>query len=194
MISCGKLIVAVVAVAAGVGAFLATPKLAGDRGQGQPLARWLGLSAEQAEAVKKADPVFEGDADRQTAALGAEREKLAALLDDPKSADDQVMKQVERVIDAHNTLERRVAKHVLAIRSSLTADQQKQLMGLCASGVRRAAGRQWRRGRGQEGDLPGRGRGGPRDDAGRGRGGAGQGGRGRGGQGGGGRGGGRGGP
>ena len=159
MISCGKLIVAAVAVAAGVGAFLATPKLAGDRGQGQPLARWLGLSAEQAEAVKKADPVFEGDADRQTAALGAEREKLAALLDDPKSADDQVMKQVERVIDAHNTLERRVAKHVLAIRSSLTADQQKQLMGLCASGVRRAAGRQWRRGRGL-GDGSGRGRGG----------------------------------
>jgi hypothetical protein len=180
VISCGKLTVAALAVGAAIGAFLATPRLGGDGGQGPPLARWLGLSAEQTQAVEKADPSFEDDADRLTTALRAEREKLAALLDDPKSADDRVMEQVERVIDAHNGLERRVATHVLAIRPSLTVGQQKRLMGLCASGVRRAAGRQWQRGRGL-GRGTGRGRGGPGSGVGPGRGGRGRGGRGRGG-------------
>lgn len=169
MVQTGKLVAVGVALAAGIVAFLATPKGDGRQGgQGQggrgPVAEWLQLEPARAEAVQKADPGFDTESQGLTTGLNAEREKLAALLDDPKSADPQVLDQVERVIAAHNALERRVAKHVLAIRPHLTAEQQKRLMGQCASGVRRAAGRPWRRGRGDGGQ--GRGR----DDGGRGQG------------------------
>ena len=185
MIQAGKLLVVGVALAAGIAAFLATPKRDGLQGQGGrgPVAEWLQLEPERAEAVEKADPGFGAESKGLTGELTAEREKLAALLDDPKSADPQVLGQVERVIAAHNALERRVAKHVLAIRPHLEPAQQKQLLGLCAQGVRRAAGRYWRGGRGGEEDARGRGRGGqgggPRG-GGRGQGGGGQGGGGRG--------------
>lgn len=193
MISTGKAVAVALAVAAGVTAFLATPsgRGRGRRGHHAALSRWLALSPERAQAVREADPDFEQDVDLLTANLQGEREKLADLLDDPTSPNEQVMERVERVILAHNALERRVASHVLVIRPHLTAEQQKQLMGLCASGVRRAAGRPRH---GRSGDGGGRG-GGPggrwRDDEGNGgRGGQGQGGRGQGGRGGGGRGGG----
>ena len=152
MISTAKAVAAVLAVAAGVAAFLATPAPGRQDGRGRQaaLSRWLDLSAERAEDVRKADPDFQQESGLLTANLAAEREKLAALIEDPASSDKQVLEHVERVIAAHDALERRVARHVLAIRPHLTADQQKRLMGLCASGVREA-GRPWRRGRGQGG-------------------------------------------
>lgn len=130
------------------------------RGKGRgPVSRWLDLTAEQAAAVTAADPTFDEESRRLRDALAAAREKLAALLEQPSTPDEGLSQQIERVIGAHNTLERRVARHVLAIRKHLTAGQQKQLLGLCAAGVRRAAGRGWRRGRGGAAG-PGLGRGG----------------------------------
>ena len=188
MVTTGKAVAAALAVAAGVAAFLATPQ-SGGRGRGggrAALSQWLELSPERDEAVRKADPDFEQDSELLTANLAAEREKLAALLGEPASTDQQVLDRVERVIAAHNSLERRVAKHVLAIRAHLTAEQQQRLMGLCASGVRRAAGRPWRRGRGGGQGQTGMGQGGGHGEGGRGQGGRGEGGRGEGGRGGGG--------
>ena len=184
MISAAKAVAAVLAVAAGVAAFLATsaPGRQGGRGRQAALSRWLDLSAERAEAVRKADPDFQQESDLLTANLAAEREKLAALIEDPASSDKQILEHVERVIAAHDALERRVARHLLAIRPHLTAGQQKRLMGLCANGVREA-GRQWRRGRRQgrgQGGGQGMGPGGPRRDDDRRGGGQGRGGRGNG--------------
>jgi len=159
-------------VLAGLGAFLFTVSIRGAalRAQRPPLARWLGLSAQQAEDVAKADPAFEKDAEALKADLHASRLKLASLLEDPDATSDQITGQVETVIAAQDKLTRRVTKHLLAIRPILAAEQQKQLMGLCAEGVREAA--QWRwRGGADGGEHPGR-RGPPwqEDAGGRGRG------------------------
>lgn len=102
------------------------------------LYRWLNFSIEQADQVAAADPGFAAEAGQMEKSLVADRDKLASMLDDPGTGNPELEAQFERVIASHNALERRVAKHVLAIRPYLTAAQQKQLMGLCAQSVREA--------------------------------------------------------
>ena len=135
---------AVLVLAAGAGSFFATLASGRQGGAGAATAsrpalhQWLDLPADRAKAVQAADPTFEADLNGLTVALQAEREKLAVLLEDPASADETVLAQVEKAIAAQGALERRVAKHVLAIRGELTAEQRKRLLGMTASGVRRA--------------------------------------------------------
>ena len=150
-------VVVAVAVLAGLVAFLATVSARGAaaRAQQRPLGRWLGLSAQQAADVEKADPDFTADSEELTSDLSDRRQRLAALLEDPQATADQITKQVEAVIEAQSALTRRVTRHVLAIRPILVAEQQKELMGLCATGVREAAQWRWRGGRGA-GEAPGR--------------------------------------
>jgi len=173
----------VLAAAAGAGTFFAT-LVSGQGGHEledsrQPLGRWLDLSAQQAADVAAADPTFDGESDDLAAELHTQREQLAKLLEDPTSTDEAIMAQVEKTINAHDALERRVAKHVLAIREKLTPEQQKRLMGLAASGVREAGRYGYRGGqgggeRGGAGDdsseEPGRHRGGRGRGGGRGQG------------------------
>jgi hypothetical protein len=86
----------------------------------------------------EADPDFSRQAATLKADLAEQRNALAVLLEAPDSSDEALMQQIERVIAAHDVLERRVAAHVLAIRKHLTASQAKQLMGLVAKCVRSA--------------------------------------------------------
>ena len=102
------------------------------------LCNWLRLSGEQKQAVRAKGSRFVQEAKALQQKLADERFDLAALLEAPDSTDEQIMGQVERVIKAHDALERRVARHMLAIRPILTREQAKQFMGLAASGVRRA--------------------------------------------------------
>lgn len=102
------------------------------------LCNWLQLSKEQKQAVRATDPGFVGEVRAIQQALADERLALASLLETPDSGDQEIMDQVERVIEAHDALERRVARHMLAIRPILTPEQAKQFMGLAARGVRRA--------------------------------------------------------
>jgi Spy/CpxP family protein refolding chaperone len=102
------------------------------------LCRWLRLSDEQKQTVRATGTQFVGEAKALQQRLAEERYALAALLETPNSGDEEIMAQVERVIEAHDALERRVARHMLAIRPILTPEQAKQFMGLAASGVRRA--------------------------------------------------------
>ena len=142
----GTIIVIAAAVLAGLGTFFVTLAQQGTppAAERPPLERWLDLSDEHAEAVRGADPAFTVEAEGLSQKLVEEREKLAGLLEDPATPDSTLMSQIERVIQAHNDLERRVARHVLAIRPHLSPSQQKRLLGICAQGVRRAACRRYR--------------------------------------------------
>jgi len=131
-----------------------------------PMSHLLELSAEQERVINNADPSFLTDADEFAAKLDAAQEKLASLLEDPASEREETMAQVEAVILAHNSLERRVAEHILEVREHLTAEQRKKLMGLMAGRVRVTQNRMQRcrwgwgrgRGRGRGGQGGGRGR------------------------------------
>jgi len=142
----------VLCVAAGAAAFMAAAA-SGRRGAQHAhatrnaLCRWLQLSPKQGDKVQQADPAFQSETASLSATLQQEREKLASLLDNPDTPDDAILAQEEKVIAAHNALERRVMLHLLAVRPYLDRRQQRRLMGLCASGVRQAARRRWRGGR-----------------------------------------------
>lgn len=155
-----KLLIAAVAVAAGVGAFVATVATRGGSpaAPAPPVARWLGLSQEQTRAVEAADPTFAAETDALRADLCGQREKLAGLLEDTATPKQQILDQVELVIAAQEKLTRRVAEHLVTIRPLLTPQQQRQLMGMCASEVRCAAPCRLRQG-GTSSEPP---RGGPR--------------------------------
>jgi Spy/CpxP family protein refolding chaperone len=102
------------------------------------LCNWLKLSEQQRQSVRATDPTFVDEAGGLRQQVEADRMALAALLENPGSSDRQIMDQIERAIASHDALERRVARHMLAIRPILTPEQAKQLMGLAASGVRNA--------------------------------------------------------
>jgi len=101
-----------------------------------PMSHLLELSPQQERAINEADPSFPAEAADFAAKLDAEQEKLAVLLESPSSGKEETMAQVERLMLAHNNLERRVAEHVLQVREHLTPDQRKTLMGLMAGRVR----------------------------------------------------------
>jgi len=144
-----------------------------------PVSHLLDLTPEQERLINAADPTFSADAADLAERLDAEQAALATLLEDETSGKEETLAQVEAVIGAHNTLERRVATHVLDVREHLTGDQRKKLMCLLAGTVRSTQGRmeRCRRGRGRGlGQGPGQGLGqGQGPGPGRGRGGQGQG-------------------
>ena len=137
------------------------------------LSGWLRLLPDQIKDVANVDPAFAEELPKLEAALEVERETLATLFENPDIDDDAITAQVERVIAAHDRVERRVARYLLAIRPHLTAEQREQLFDACADGIREAGGKRWRHGRGGgtgEDDLSDdRGRGRGRGGAGRGR-------------------------
>ena len=73
-------------------------------------AGWLNLSQQQHEAVHEADPDFDAEAQVLSQRLGERRQALATMLESQTVEDEAVLAQVERVIEAHNALERRVAR------------------------------------------------------------------------------------
>ncbi len=77
------------------------------------------------------------------ASVESTRSRLAELLGDPGATDESILSQVEQVIASQDQLERRVAQHLVKIRHQLSADQQKQLMGLASESVRQR-GNRWR--------------------------------------------------
>ncbi len=144
------------------------------------LCGWLRLMPDQIEKIAGVDPDFAAESADLEAALAVERDQLATLFEDSDATDEVIAQQVEEVIAAHNQLERRVAKHLLALRPHLTDEQRAKLFQRCAKGIREAGGWRWKHGRGDgrgggrgNGWRRGRGdseRGGPPPGRGRGRG------------------------
>ncbi|KPK43522.1 MAG: hypothetical protein AMJ65_05545 [Phycisphaerae bacterium SG8_4] len=95
------------------------------------LARRLRLDEGQVSILRDRDSGFEADSMRLRDILMAERAALLALFEDSKSADEELLQQIDKLILAHSQIERRIAEHVLVLRPYLTVEQQKWLIGLC---------------------------------------------------------------
>ena len=95
------------------------------------LARRMRLDEEQVSILWDKDSEFEADSVLLRDVLLAERTKLLALFEDPKSTDEELLQQIDKLILAHSQIERRIAEHVLVLRPYLTVEQQKWLIGLC---------------------------------------------------------------
>jgi len=96
----------------------------------------LKLGAQQEKVINEADPSFLTDAARLASNLDAMQESLGSLLSDLGSDRQEVLAMVDKMMLAHNALERRVAEHVLEVREHLTPQQRRTLMGLMADRVR----------------------------------------------------------
>ncbi len=95
------------------------------------LARRLRLDEGQVSILQVKDSGFEADSMRLRDILLAERTALLALFEDPKSTDEELLQQIDKLILAHSQIERRFAEHVLVLRPYLTVEQQKWLIWLC---------------------------------------------------------------
>jgi Spy/CpxP family protein refolding chaperone len=126
---------------------------------------WLQATPAQRAELRRHDPAFADELPRLRAELAARRHSLATVLEDPGTPDEEIMARVEAVLEARNTLERRVARYLLAVREHLTPDQQQRLFSLCAESVRRGPGWRWRQDRPETGRGPGAGPGGMRRGA-----------------------------
>jgi hypothetical protein len=111
----------------------------------------LGLTDTQIKAIDRADPDFDRQAADLAKRLSDARGELARVLEDGDATDAQVLEAVEATIEAHNALERRVARHILMVREHLEPQQRTRLMGLCAEGVRAGQQHRYRHGQNAEG-------------------------------------------
>jgi len=114
---------------------------------GRPLGRCLGISAERMAEIDAKDPTFRDDLARLRAELATRRQALADALESSDSSDEQIRACVERIIETHNALERRVTEYLLIVRYELSPQQRAKLFRLCAEGVRGGHGRGWGMGR-----------------------------------------------
>jgi len=95
------------------------------------LAQCLSLTEEQMLIAQEQDPDFEVEAAKLRDILLTEMAELLDVFEDPQSTNDELLQQVDKLIMAHSQIERRIASHVLVLRSHLTVEQQKWLIGLC---------------------------------------------------------------
>lgn len=133
------------------------------------LGGWLRLMPDEVARLRAVDPAFATDRAALERSLADERDRLARLFEQPSTADGGILEQVERTIAAHDALERRVARYLLAVRPHLSDEQRSRLFERCARGVREAEGWRWRHGQSAI-DSPERHGGGPTSGRGFGRG------------------------
>ncbi len=110
-----------------------------------PIAEWLGLDEEQETVIREHDPDFPEDLSRLRIELDKARDRLIASFEDPEVSNEQLSQQFEKVFEAHDRLERRVAGHLITIRHYLSPVQQKKLFNLCAKNIREGQIRNRRR-------------------------------------------------
>ena len=114
---------------------------------GRPLGRCLGISTERMAEIDAKDPTFRDDLARLRGELVTRRQALADALESSDSSDEEIRDCVERIIETHNALERRVTEYLLIVRYELSPEQRAKLFRLCAQGVRGGHGRGWGMGR-----------------------------------------------
>lgn len=116
------------------------------RGQGRrrryrgSLSRNVEFTSEQFQAIQQLDPEFEAKSTEFATTASKEHEQLASLLNTPSANDNVILQQLEKLLEARARLERLTSQHVLLIRSHLSPEQLKILVGLSAN-----CGRRWDR-------------------------------------------------
>jgi hypothetical protein len=108
-----------------------------------PIARWLRLDESRARAVNELDPAFPKELAALRQNLDESRLALASLFEKANASNEELHRQIEATIEAHNRLERRVADHLIKVRQHLTPAQQAQLFNLVAESVRHCRQRRW---------------------------------------------------
>lgn len=132
------------------------------RGLSQP---WL---SDASPVAVELEEKFAEELDGLRSTLVERQKSLAAVLEDPCTPNEVVLKHTENVITAHEHMIRRVGEHLVELRGKLPAGNRDYLMGLCAETARgpmrrlggRAGGYGRGNGRGPEGRGYGYGRGG----------------------------------
>ena len=113
------------------------------RGQGRRrryrggLSRNVEFTPEQLQAIQQLDPEFEAKSTEFAKTASKEHEQLALLLETPSTNNNVILQQLEKLLEARAQLERLTSQHVLLIRSHLSPEQQKILVGLSANCGRR---------------------------------------------------------
>jgi len=108
------------------------------QGRGRHGRRWQGfagsleLTPEQIDKAKELDPGFEEESQALQEQVRASLEQFAQRLESLETTAEEVRQHLNQFVAAHGQLERRNARHVVLIRSHLTPEQQKILVGLCA--------------------------------------------------------------
>jgi len=104
------------------------------------LAGNIELTPQQIQLFEQLDPEFETESTELAKTVSEEHEQLALLLETPSTNDNVILQQLEKLLEARAQLERLTSQHVLLIRSHLSPEQQKILVGLSAN-----CGRRWNR-------------------------------------------------
>jgi len=91
----------------------------------------LRLTPEQSTQIQQADPNFSTESNLLYEELMNERQILLSVFENPQSTDEELLEQIDNLISTHSRVERKIAEHVLVLRSYLTIEQQKWLIGLC---------------------------------------------------------------
>lgn len=146
-------------IVAFVGVYFASAQLGADSStlpatQASPLADWLGADSTQRRQLAELEANFGAEREVLAERFLQAKDKLAGMLEHPGSTDADVLQASEQVIAAKAELDRRITQHLLAVRKQLTPQQQRDLMQLCARGVRERGegwGRQQGPQRGKEG-------------------------------------------
>lgn len=96
------------------------------------LSRNVEFTPEQLQMIQQLHPGFESKSSESAKNAFKEHELFASLLNTPAANDEVVLRQLERFLETRARLERLTSQRVLLIRSHLSAEQQRVLVGLCA--------------------------------------------------------------
>ncbi|MBN2132298.1 MAG: hypothetical protein JW741_22545 [Sedimentisphaerales bacterium] len=103
----------------------------GGRNDGHGLGPRLGLSEEQIAWSQQRDPGFEEDCMRLKERLGEAHAALVGCFEHRPVGDAALLARIDDLVEAHNRLERRVARHVVLLRPCLSREQLERLSRFC---------------------------------------------------------------
>lgn len=113
----------------------------GGRTSSDELADKLQLTAAQSALANERDPEFSSESAGLRDEVADAYAGFVAGLENLGADDAEVLNQLDRLIQAHNRLEHRVARHVLAIRPQLSPQQRQRLAGASRGRYRYRGGR-----------------------------------------------------
>jgi hypothetical protein len=104
----------------------------GGRSEGtQGLAHRLQLTQEQSTWIQQQDPNFDEQCVLLRDRLYEVHAALVASFENTQMTEQELATKVDALIEAHDALEKKVAQHIMLLRSELSQEQRDLLSGLC---------------------------------------------------------------